>query len=51
MDVRSQKAESGHMLFTELHYNVNDHLLAGIEEIIGKHGSNSFYVSYWNEGS
>lgn len=34
------------MLFDELHSNVTDHLMAGIEEIVGKHGQFFIYVGH-----
>ena len=32
------------LLFTELNANVTDHVMAGIEEIVGRHGQFFFYV-------
>ena len=45
LDIRKQNKEEKLLLFTELNANVTDHLMAGIEEIVGRHGQNFIYVS------
>ncbi|XP_067949072.1 Na(+)/H(+) exchanger beta-like [Watersipora subatra] len=43
LDIRTKEKQEQLMLFDELNANITDHVMAGIEEIIGNHGRFFFY--------
>jgi len=48
LDIRTKEKEEEILLFQELNANVTDHVMAGIEEIVGTRGQFFFYVSLSN---
>jgi len=47
LDIHKQAKQKDLLLFVELNNNVTDHVMAGVEEIVGKHGQAYLYVSYF----